>query len=381
MMKIAIVHDWFVTYAGAERVVEQMLNCFPEADLFSLIDFIPKGKRDFIKNKPVTTSFLQKMPFIRTKYRSYLALMPFAIEQFDLTKYDLILSSSHAVAKGVIVGPDQLHVSYVYSPMRYAWDFQYQYLRETNLHKGIKGLMAKRLLHKMRIWDALSANRVDHFITLSDFIKRRIQKAYRRDSVVIAPPVNVEAFQYHLKKENFYLAAARLVPYKRVDLIVDAFAKMPDKKLVVIGDGPGMKKIRSKATANITVMGYQPFEVLRDHMQRAKAFLYAAEDDFSIVMIEAQACGTPSIAYAKGAALEIVKGMDSDKPNGIFFAHQTAESIIDAVEKFERMGNAIKAENCCANAEKYKPEVFCEQFYKYVMNQYNLFRETLPQID
>lgn len=379
-MKIAIVHDWLVTYAGAERVLEQMLNCFPEADLFSLIDFIPKGKRDFIKNKPVTTSFLQKMPFVKTKYRSYLALMPFAIEQFDLTKYDLILSSSHAVAKGVIVGPDQLHISYVYSPMRYAWDFQYQYLREANLSSGIKGLMAKKILHKMRIWDSLSANRVDYFITLSNFIQRRIQKAYRRDSVVIAPPVNVEAFQYHPKKENFYLAAARLVPYKRVDLIVDAFAKMPDKKLVVIGDGPEIKKIRSKATANITIMGYQPFEVLRDHMQRAKAFLYAAEDDFSIVMIEAQACGTPSIAYAKGAALEIVKDMSSDKPNGIFFAHQTPESAIDAVEKFERMGDEIKAENCCANAAKYKPEVFCEQFYKYVMDQYNLFRETLPQI-
>lgn len=377
MTKVAIVHDWLVTYAGAERVVEQMLNCFPEADIFSLIDFIPKGQRSFIKNKKVTTSFLQKMPFVRKKYRSYLALMPFVIEQFDLSKYDLIISSSHAVAKGVIVGPDQLHISYVYSPMRYAWDFQFQYLREANLAKGIKGLIAKRILHKMRIWDALSANRVDYFVTLSNFIKRRIQKAYRRDSVVIAPPVNVEAFQYHPEKENFYLAAARLVPYKRVDLIVDAFAKMPDKKLVVIGDGPEIKKIRSKATANITVMGYQPFEVLREHMQRAKAFLYAAEDDFSIVMIEAQACGTPSIAYGKGAALEIVKDSDSAEPNGIFFPHQTIESVIDAVEKFEHMGSTIKAENCRANAEKYQPQVFCEKFYKYVMDKYNLFRETL----
>lgn len=374
-MRVALVHDWFVNYAGAERVVEQMLECFPEADLFSLVDFLPKDKRGFIKNKPVTTSLIQKMPFAKGKYRNYLPLMPFAIEQLDLTGYDIILSSSHCVAKGVIVGPDQLHISYIYSPVRYAWDFQFQYLRESGLDKGLKGFFAKRVLHKVRMWDVTTANRVDYFLTLSKFISRRIDKAYRRESTIIHPPVYTADFELCTQKDNFYLAASRLVPYKRLDLIVDAFVQMPDKKLVVIGDGPEMPKIKKKANGapNIQVMGFQPFEVLKDHMARAKAFIYAAEDDFSIVTIEAQACGTPAIAYGKGAVTEIVRDLNTDNPTGMFFKEQTPDSLVETVLEFDQHIAKFSPEACRENALRFSCDKFRERFSKFVKEKWALF--------
>ncbi len=201
-MKIAIVHDWFVTYAGAEKVVEQMLDVFPEADLFSVVDHLGEN-RGFIKNKEVKTTFIQKLPFSKKKYRNYLPLMPLAIEQLDLSQYDVILSSSHAVAKGVLTGPDQIHISYVHSPIRYAWDLQHQYLRESKLDKGIKGLITKSILHKVRNWDYRTANGVDYFIGNSNFIGRRIWKVYRRESEVIYPPVDISAFTLHEQKKIF----------------------------------------------------------------------------------------------------------------------------------------------------------------------------------
>lgn len=370
-MKIAIVHDWFDKYAGSERVIKQLLHCFPDADLFSLVDFLPPNKRDFIKNKPIKTSFIQHLPFARKHFRKYLGLMPFAIEQLDVTAYDIVISSSHCVAKGVIVGPDQLHISYIYSPVRYAWDFQYQYLREAGLNKGLKGLIAKKTLHYLRIWDVSTANRVDHFLTLSNFIARRILKAYRRSSHVICPPVSVDDFELEENKGNFYLAASRLVPYKRLDLIVDAFAQMPEKKLVVIGDGPEMAKIKKKAKNkdNIEIKGYQPFSVLKEHMKKAKAFIYAAEDDFSIVTIEAQACGTPAIVYGKGALTEIIQGPNSNHPTGMFFMQQTPQALIQAVEEYERE-MTFKAKDCRDNALRFSADKFRSAFSDYVMQSY-----------
>ena len=211
-LKIAIVHDWLVTYAGAERVLEQMLHCFPAADLFAIVDTLAPGERKFIQDKPVRTSFIQKLPFARSKYRQYLPLMPLAVEQFDLSSYDLVISSSHAVAKGVLTGPDQLHLCMCYSPMRYAWDLQHQYLRESGLDRGLKGWLAKWMLHKMRIWDARTANGVDQFIAISAFIGRRISKVYQRASTVIYPPVDTEAYTLHTEKQNFYFTASRMVP-------------------------------------------------------------------------------------------------------------------------------------------------------------------------
>jgi glycosyltransferase involved in cell wall biosynthesis len=365
-MRTAIIHDWLVTYAGAERVLEQIIQLYPEADLFSLIDFVPGDQRGFLGNKPVKTSFIQKLPFAKTKYRQYLPLMPFAIEQFDLSCYDLVISSSHAVAKGVITGPDQVHISNIYSPIRYAWDLQHQYLRESNLQKGVKGTLAKALLHKMRMWDYRTANGVDYFIAISEFIARRIWKIYRREAKVIYPPVSTDDFTFHTEKEDFYLTASRMVPYKRIDLIVEAFAQMPDKKLVVIGDGPDFKKIKSKAKPNITLLGHQPFEVMKDHMQRAKGFIFAAEEDFGIVPIEAQACGTPVIAYGKGGALETIRGFDQSKPTGMFFKEQTVESLIDTVRRFEKERDKISYEDCRENALRFSPERFRDEFRTFV---------------
>lgn len=337
MRRIAIVVDWLTTYAGAERVIEQMISCYPQADIFALVDFVPETQRGFLQGKKPQISFIQRMPAARKYYRHYLPLMPLAIEQFDLSSYDLILSSSHAVAKGVIVGPDQLHISYVHSPIRYAWDLQHQYMNESGLDKRSLGWLARWFLHKIRLWDVRTPFGVDEFLANSKFIARRIHRVYGRDATVIYPPVDVNAFSLCEAKDDFYLTASRMVPYKRIDLIVEAFAAMPDKQLVVIGDGPDFDKIRAKATPNVLLMGYQPFSVLRDHMQRAKAFVFAAEEDFGIAPVEAQACGTPVIAFGKGGALETVRGLDTvgSVPTGVFFNEQSAASIVSAVQRFE----------------------------------------------
>lgn len=365
-MRIAIVHDWLVVYAGAERVVEQMLACFPEADIFSLIDFVPDERRGFLGGRKVTTSFLQKLPFARTRYRSYLPLMPLAIEQFDLSAYDIVISSAHAVAKGVLVGPDQLHLSYVYSPMRYAWDLQTQYLTEANLLRGPKSWFARWILHKIRIWDARTAASVDLFATLSHFVARRIQKCYRREARVIYPPVDVEQFAYREQKEDFYVTASRMVPYKKMPLIVEAFAAMPDKRLVVIGEGPEFEKCRAAAGPNVTLLGWQAFDVLKDHLQRARAFIFAAEEDFGIAPLEAQACGTPVIAFGKGGARETIRGEKGDRRTGVFFAEQTSGAISEAVREFELVESTIALADCRENAQRFSAERFREEFAAFV---------------
>lgn len=362
-MKVAIIHDWLTVYAGAEKVLEQLLKLYPHADIFTIVDFIPEKDRKFLEGYNITTSFIQNLPFARTKYRSYLPLMPLAVEQFDLSSYDLIISDSHAVAKGVITGPHQTHISYVHSPIRYAWDLQHQYLRESGLDRGLKGWIAKYLLHRMRIWDTRTANGVDYFIANSGFIAKRIWKVYRRESMVIYPPVDVEAFELCETKEDFYLTASRMVPYKKMDLIVEVFSKMPNKKLIVIGDGPDFDKIKSLAGKNVVLMGYQSFEVLRDHMQRARAFVFAAEEDFGIAPVEAQACGTPVIAFAKGGALETVV----DGISGLFFNEQTVSCLQDAVEKFEKYEwDSVKIRE---NSLRFSEQRFCYEMKSYVDKQ------------
>ena len=361
-MRVAVIHDWLTVYAGAERVLEQILLCYPDADLFCVVDFIPSGKRSFLLGKKPETSFIQALPFARKAYRQYLPLMPLAVEQFDLSAYDLVLSSSHAVAKGVITSPDQLHVSYIHSPMRYAWDLQHQYLRDAGLDKGIKGWIAKWMLHKMRLWDVRTVNGVDCFIANSQFIRRRIRKAYRRDAAVIYPPVEVSKFTLRADKEDFFLAASRLVPYKKMDLIAEAFTAMPERRLIIIGDGPEMPKIRAKAGPNVTVLGYQPDDVLRDYMQRARAFVFAAEEDFGIAPLEAQACGTPVIAYARGGVLETIRGLDDESPTGVFFKEQSVQGIKAAVSSFEQEAARILPATCRENALRFAPERFRTEF-------------------
>lgn len=374
-MKIAIIHDWLVTYAGAEKVLEHMLECYPDADLYSLVDDLPVNERNFIKNKNVHTSFIQKLPLGKKKYRHYLPLMPLAIEQFDLSKYDLVISSSHAVAKGVITSPDQLHLCMCYSPIRYAWDLQHQYLEESGLSFGLKGCVAKYLLHKMRIWDLRTANGVDGFIAISNFISRRIWKVYRRNSTVIYPPVDVDSFEICGDKEDYYLTASRMVPYKKIELIVKAFSAMPDKRLVVIGDGPDYDKIKLSSSPNVMLLGYQPFNVLSRHMQNAKAFIFAAEEDFGIAPLEAQASGTPVIAFGKGGALETIVGssVDGKKRTGVFFYQQTSEAIIAAIQEFESLDERISPEECRQNAMRFSIKRFCTEFKSYVEDSYQKF--------
>lgn len=374
-MKIAIVHDWLVTYAGAERVLEQMLNIFPQADLYSLIDFLPSNQREFIMDKHVTTSFIQKLPFAKKHYRQYLPLMPLAVEQLDLSAYDIVLSSSHAVAKGVITGPEQLHISYVHSPIRYAWDLQHQYLKESGLDKGLKGWVAKWILHRIRQWDYRTSNGVDHFIANSRFIAKRILKVYRRESTVIYPPVDAEFFIFNEKKEDFYFTASRMVPYKKIDLIVEAFSQMPDKKLVVIGDGPDFKKIKSISGKNIELLGFQPSDVLREYMQRARAFVFAAEEDFGIAPIEAQACGTPVIAYGKGGVRETIKGPEDEFPTGVFFDQQNVDAIKNTVQLFEKeYESKIDPRKCRENAMRFSPERFRKELSDFVNEKYMKFK-------
>lgn len=368
MPKVALVHEWFTSLAGSEKVVEQLCGLYPESDLFAIYaDPGTVASMDFLHGRTLSTSFIQHLPNASARFRSYLLLMPLAIEQFDMSPYDVVISSNHAVAKGVLTGPDQLHISYVHTPIRYAWDLQHQYLRESGLDEGLKGWMAKWMLHKMRIWDYRTASGVDHFVANSRFIARRIRKVYGRKADVIYPPVDVSGFSAGKQRDSFYLAASRLVPYKRMDMIVEAFTAMPDKKLVVVGDGPELAKIKAKAGPNIELLGHQPSDTLKDLMQRARAFVFAAEEDFGITLVEAQACGTPVIALGKGGALETIVSLGtSRRPTGVFFPEQQVASLIEAVEKFERDEHLIDPAHCRSNALRFSRERFCREFSSYV---------------
>ena len=374
-MKIAIVHDWLTTFAGAERVLEQMLICYPEADVFSLVDFLEEDQRSFLQGKAVRTSFIQHMPFARKRYRHYLPLMPIAVEQFDLRAYDLILSSSHAVAKGVITSPDQLHICMCYSPIRYGWDMQHQYMEESGLNKGVAGWFLRWLLHRLRVWDARTANGVDHFIAISNFIARRILKAYRRDAEVIYPPVDLQKFSLCSEKQEYYLTASRHVPYKKIPLIVEAFNAMPGQRLIVVGDGPDLFKSKALAGKNVEVLGYQSAEQLKSLLQHAKAFVFAAEEDFGLAPLEAQACGTPVIAYGKGGTLETIRGLSSVEPTGVFFSSQTAHDICEAVHEFERHKDRITPHACRRNAERFSQERFQQTLTCFVDTQWSRFSQ------
>ncbi len=364
--KVALVHEWLVDHSGSEKVLEQMLQVFPEADLFSLVEFLPDELRPFIQHKKVTTSFIQKLPLARKHYRNYLPLMPLAVEQLDVSAYDIVISNSHAVTKGVITRSDQLHLCYCHSPVRYAWDLYHQYLGEAGLRRGLRGAVAKLLLHYLRLWDLGTVNRIDHFMANSHYIAQRIHKVYRRSATVVYPPVDTDGFTLQVAKEDFYLTASRMVPYKRIDLIVRAFAQMPDKQLIVIGDGTEMKKVRAAAGPNVTLLGFQPFEVLRNHLQRARAFVFAAEEDFGIIPVEAQACGTPVIAYGRGGSRETI----IDEKTGVFFNEQTEDSIVGAVRRFEQVEHSLSPQVIRQQAEKFSVQAFRTAFRQVVKEAY-----------
>jgi glycosyltransferase involved in cell wall biosynthesis len=328
-IRVAAVHEWLDTYAGSERVLQEILALYPQADVFALVDFLPANQRGFLDGRRITTSSIQRLPFARRHFRWYLPLMPFAVEQFDLSAYDLIISSSHAVAKGVISRPHQPHISYVHSPMRYAWDLERDYLGPAKW----RSLPARLLMHYLRMWDTRTANGVDHFVANSAFIAQRIRKVYRRAAEVIHPPVDVDRFSVVADKEDFYVTLSRLVPYKRVDLLLDGFARTPQRRLVIVGDGPQFTTLKARAPANVRLLGRVSDDTRRNYLERAKAFVFAGEEDFGIALVEAQACGTPVIALGRGGAIEIVIPGET----GLLFDEQTPESLIAALDCFERM--------------------------------------------
>ncbi len=357
-LRVAVVHDWLVTFGGAERVLQQILNLFPRADLFALCDFFSDDQRTEIMHKRARTSFIQRLPYARSKYRSYLPFMPIAVEQFDLSGYDLVISSSHAVARGVLTTADQLHVAYINNTMVYAWDLYQHYLHSAGLHRGVKGTAARLIMHYIRAWDAASAGRVDRYIANSDYMTRRIAKLYRRRSTVIYPPVDCDSFRLHPHKEDYYVVVSRLVPFKRIDLVVRAFNRMPDKRLVVIGDGPEMKKLRALAGTNVTFPGYRNQDVVYDYVKKARAFLFPSEEPFGIAAVEAQACGTPVIAYNRGASREIL----IDGETGLFFERQDVDAIAEAVHRFEKESHHFDPNRIRNNAMQFSIEAFREKF-------------------
>ena len=372
--RTAFVHEWLSTYGGSEQVLRAMLAIFPDAPVHALVDFMPAPDRAFLDGHPVRTTFIQNLPGARRRFRLYLPLMPLAIEQLDVSGYDLVVSSSHAVAKGIITGPDQLHVSYVHSPMRYAWDLQHQYLRESSLDRGLRSWMARATLHYLRTWDVRTANGVDAFLANSEFIARRIRKVYRRDATVVYPPVDVDRFTLSDRKESFYLTTSRLVPYKRIDLIVEAFRDMPDRRLVVVGTGPEIRRLERLATRNVELLGFQPFERVLDLTQRARAFIFASLEDFGIAPVEAQACGTPVIAYGRGGSVETVRGLPHTAPTGLFFDRQTPDAIVNAVKEFEANEDRFEPGAARRNAERFSPSAFEDAFLTALQRAREAFR-------
>lgn len=354
-MRVALVHDWLTTMGGAEKVLEALAETFP-AKVFTLVRDPKKLEGTPFMDMEVKTSFIQKLPRAKQKYRSYFPLFPMAIEQFDLSGYDLVISSSHSIAKGVLTHADQLHICYCHTPMRYAWDLYQQYLREAKLKSGVKGVMAKFFLHYLRMWDAHSSSRVDAYVANSQYVARRIHKLYEKEASVIYPPVDVDYFTMQEEKEDFYLTASRMVPYKKIDLIVEAFGEMPDKKLVVVGDGPEMEKVKRKAKKNVEILGFQEDETLRSLLQRAKGFVFAALEDFGILPVEAQASGTPVLAFGRGGALETVK----EGETGLFYEEQSVGSLVEGVKRFDR--ETFDPQKIRAHAETFRPEVFKKQF-------------------
>ncbi len=367
-MKVAIVHDWLDTRGGAELVLEQLLQCYPEADIFALVDFMREGERSFLRGHKITTSFIQRLPSARRYFRHCLPLMPRATESLDVSQYDLVISSSWAFAKAVKVRPGQAHVSYVHTPIRYAWDQQELYLQQAISFEPLRKL-ARFFLARLRRWDIKTAGRGGRLVANSHFIAERIQQCWQRDSIVLNPPVAVDDFTCTEVKEDFYVTVSRLVHYKAVETLVEAFNLMPDKRLVVIGDGPMFSRLQAMAGPNVELLGYQSREVVVDYLQRARAFVFAAHEDFGIVLVEAQACGTPVIAYGQGGALDSVIPYEDTgasegacSPTGLFFDQQTPDSVVGAVEGFEALDEGVSARACAANAARFAPDKFRREF-------------------
>ncbi|HAB99922.1 MAG TPA: glycosyl transferase [Parachlamydiales bacterium] len=365
-MRSALIHDWLVSpIGGSENCLQAIHEIYP-SPIYTLLQNRKKLKGSYFEDKEIISSFVQKLPWAEKNYRAYLPFFPYAIEGLDVSSYDLILSSSHCAAKGVLSHSDQLHICYCHTPARYAWDLMREYLRG----KRVWNKIAQVFLHSFRSWDVQSSNRVDEFIANSRYVAQRIKKIYRREAHVIYPPVDTAFFQKGKKKENYYVTASRLVPYKRVDLIVKAFSLMPDKRLLVIGSGPEKRVILKNARKNIEFLPDLPKEQLRSALQEAKGFVFAAVEDFGILPLEAMACGTPVIGLNRGGLRETVK------PNvtGLFFEEQSVSSIKEALEQFER--KEFDPELIRQHAEMFSKERFQMEFREFIEDRYAAFQRS-----
>jgi len=364
--RVAVIHDWLDTWGGGENVLAEVLQQFPDADLFALVDFFSDDMRGRIGGKRAHTSFLQHVPGARRHFRKLLPLFPRAIEAFDLRGYDLVLSLSHAVAKGVRTTSSQLHVCYCFTPMRYAWDLREDYLRSNGIDKGLRGRAAHAVLDRMREWDRKSSSRVNHFIAISSFVRERIARSYGRDAEVIYPPVDTDFFAPGATAKTgpgYFVTASRHVPYKRIDLIVTAFNALPGHRLIVAGAGPESARLRNAAGPNVEFVGEVSREQLRTLLQNAHAFVFAAEEDFGILPLEAQACGTPVIALRRGGAIETVRGIDAGPAaTGVFYDEQSGSAIASAVAGFDTHASMLSPQNCRAQALRFSAPRFREEF-------------------
>lgn len=368
---VAIVHEWLVTRAGSEKVVERMLEVFPQADVFSLVKFLdPQTPPRIPSHTQVHTSFIQHLPFAERHFRQYLPLMPLAVEQFDLGSYDVVLSSSHAVAFGTITRADQLHISYVHTPIRYAWDLQHQYLHQSGLHRGVKSAITRVILHYLRLWSLAASHRVDCYLANSYHVAQRIWKTYRRPAQVLYPPVAIDRFRWQQPREDFFLTVSRFVPYKRVDVTIQAFNEL-GLPLVVIGDGPAMDDLQRSAEGNISFLRNPPDQVVSDYMQRCRAFIFPAEEDFGITVVEAQAAGAPVIAYGRGGCAETVL----PGKTGLLFSQQSAHSLVEAVHHFKDNHANFHAEVIRSNAERFSEQRFRDELTSFIANKWGKFQQ------
>lgn len=371
-LKTVIVHDWLTANGGAEKVLKLLLSIFPGADVMTLVDTLPEDERQWLgatKVYSVDSFLLKQFP---KKYRWFLPMMPFWIEQLDVSEYDLVISSSHAVAKGVICHPHQTHIAYIYSPMRYAWDLQFEHFKRGDFGRGLKLWLIKRWLHRFRIWDSVSFLRTQHLIATSGFIADRIQRVCGRKTPVIYPPVDSlkpqlnKELQSQIPEKNYYVIVSRMVPYKQVNKVVEAFRKMPDRTLVVIGDGPQRKPLEKEVSNNIIYKGYMEQPDMVAYIASAKAFIHMAIEDFGIAPLEAQSLGIPVIAFSRGALSETILDIRSSRtPTGVLFDEQTAESLQEAVDVFESQ-HLIDAVNCIKNAERFSTMRFQAEFLSVV---------------
>lgn len=360
MHKGALVQDWLVDCAGSEKVFTEIAQLFP-GDIHTLFCKDDWYEHPQFNQCSIEVSFLDRIPFSHDLYRYLLPFFPLAIERFDLSEYAYILSSSHAVAKNIKKRKDQLHICYCHTPMRYAWDLMPMYL--SSIRSSIQKSFARYLLHRLRKWDLDSTHRVDCFIANSKCIADRIQRVYQRDvDAIIHPPVDTQFFTLEHHKENYFITVSRLVPYKRVDLIVEAFRFLPDKQLVVVGDGPQMEYIRSHASANITFMGYQDNKIVKQLMQKARAFVFAANEDFGITPVEAMSCGTPVICYGKGGVLETV----IEGKTGVFFKEQNVNALLQGITDFLKIEHELDMAAISHHAQQFSRERFIKQYKQFV---------------